>query len=52
MPEALDFFNEVTGVNLFIARNAISRHITPIIKGVRYTFSLVSNIFRDKKPKC
>ena len=35
------FLTKVSRVNVFATRNAISRHISPMIKGVNYPFSLV-----------
>ena len=32
------FLTEVSGVNMFTTRNAISYHISPMIKGVEYPF--------------
>ena len=35
------FLTKVSRANVFATRNAISRHISPMIKGVNYPFSLV-----------
>ena len=42
------FLTEVSGENMFTERNAISCHISPMIKGAEYPLPLVSN----QKLKC
>ena len=43
------FLTDVSGVNIFTAKKMISRHISPMIKGVEYRFPMVSTIFRNQK---
>ena len=57
MVEALErlllirFLTEVSGANMFTVRKVTSRHISPMIKGVEYTFPMVSTIFHNQKSK-
>ena len=45
------FLTAGSGINMFTARMAISRHISPMIKGTESLFQLVINRFCNQKPK-